>query len=256
MIEPIGLAAGRAGNVQAALLFLLIILSTSCARPANGADGATEIPAGKSGAGILDSNIVVRSVRVSQKLPPYRFVLTPDFSDSNSDGSPRHIGRIEISKGNSKQMLQSIDVEGPHGSWFTESFRTVDINFDGYLDFAVLYDLGGKYSRDSYWLFDPGSGRFITNALTAELRELAHRELTLEPQKKEIRLSYFIGVCLNSFEIFRVENGHLVLMESEIHSPKEPGRCVVEKRRRINGELVLIETAERQHEIPPSLREP
>ena len=230
--------------MNVALWLLLIILCASCAKPVGGPHRAK---GDNPDATVLNSNVVMRTVQVSPKLPAYRFVLTPDFADNNSPGGPQHIGRIDIFKGNSKQVLQSIDVEGAHGSWFTESFHPVDINFDGYLDFAVVYEVGGKYSRESYWLFEPGSGRYITNALTAELRELTYRELTLEPQKKEIRLAHFIGVCLDSWEIFRVENGHLILMESEMHSPKEPGRCMVEKRKWVNGELVLIETTEQKH---------
>jgi hypothetical protein len=58
----------------------------------------------------------------------------------------------------------------------------------------------------SYWLFDPGSGRFVTNALTAELRNLMHHGLTLDARRKEIRVSLWIGTCPDSFEIYRIEN--------------------------------------------------
>ncbi len=234
------------------VLCLLGLLFTSSANPAKIASQATDSPS----AAILNSNIVIRSIQVSPKLPPYRFVLTPDLVTDDSSQGTRHIGQIEVFKGNSKMALQSLDVEGSDPDWFIKSFHPVDINFDGYLDFAVLYEVGGKWSSESYWLFDPGSGRFVTNALTADLRQLNHNGLTLHPKKKEIRIALFIGVCLNSFEIFRVENGHLVLLESEIHSPIEPGRCVVKRRKRVNGEITLIEVKEPKHEVPPSLRSP
>lgn len=163
----------------------------------------------------------------------------------------QHVGRIDIFAGNSSKVLQSIDVEGTDPHWFQESFHTLDINFDGYQDFAVVYEVGGKWSSDSYWLFDPRSGRYITNALTAELKELMPLELKVDAQKKEIRISFFSGPCPSSFEIYRIENGHLVLMESEIHSATKPGRCLVEKRKRIDGKLTLIEVSELKHEISP-----
>ena len=194
-----------------------------------------------------NSNVVIRTVQVSQKSPNYRFVLTRDPAADNAPQGRQRVGRIDIFKGSLTAVLQSIEVDGTDPNWFQSSFHTLDINFDGYLDFAVLYEVGGKYSRDSYWLFDPGSGRFITNALTTELRALMPRELTLDPRKKQIRISLFIGPCLKSFEIYRVKNGHLELMESEMHSPKEPVRCVVETRKRLGGEMVLVSKREQNH---------
>jgi len=90
---------------------------------------------------------------------------------------------------------------------------------------------------ERFWLFDPRSGRFITNALTAELQQFVRLDFKLDPQKKQIRVSFFVGPCLSSFEIYRIQNGHLLLMASEIYEPKELGRCIVEKRKRINGTL-------------------
>jgi hypothetical protein len=142
-------------------------------------------------------------------------------------------------------------VPGVHSSWLTNSFHPVDVNMDGYWDIAVVYEVEAKWGCHSFWLFEPASGRFVTNALTANLREVRHNGLTFDPVKKELRASLFLGVCLNSFEIYRIERGRLVLQESEIHEPQKPGRCRVTIRRRVNGELVLIESKEREHEFPP-----
>jgi hypothetical protein len=202
-------------------------------------------------AGAPDANSVVRSVQVSAKLPPYRFVLKPDVATNNSSLGSWHMGHIDIFKGNSKVVWQSIAVEGADPSQLVTSFHTLDINFDGYQDFAVVYEIAAKWGSYSYWLFDPGSGRFITNALTADLRKLGYDRLTLIPQRNEIRISLFIGICRNSFEVYRVQNGHLVLMESEIHSPRGPGRCLVETRKRVNGKLTLVETKETENEVQP-----
>jgi hypothetical protein len=252
MLELISSASRRVGYSTTIVLCLLGLSCSSCAKSAKITQPASDGPS----AADLSSNIVIRTVQVSPRLPAYRFVLTPDLATDDPSPGPRPIGRIDISKGNSQVVFQSIAVEGSHPDWLTKSFHPVDINFDGYQDFAVVYDIGGKYRRESYWLFEPGSGRFVTNALTAGLRELHQHSLTLNPRKKEIRTSLFIGICRDSFEIFRVEHGQLVLMESEIHSPREPGRCLVEKRKRVNKDLTLIETQERKHEIPASLQGP
>ena len=200
------------------------------------------------------TNSVIRSIQVSPKLPLFRFILKPDIWPRNDHfWTSERIGRIEVFNGNSKALRQSIDVPGTHPSWLTNSFDSMDINMDGYQDIGVLYEVGGKWGSHSYWLFEPKSGRFITNALTADLRKLEHNGLTLNPRKREIRTSYFIGICLKSFKIHRIEKGRLALIESEMHSPIEPGRCLVEKRKRVNGELVLVKAKEQKHEVPPGL---
>jgi hypothetical protein len=198
------------------------------------------------------TNDFVRSVRVSSNLPPFRLVLKPDTrSDEGHPGTDAIIGQIEIFRDHSPELWQRLLVPGIHSRWLTNSFHSVDINMDGYRDIAVLYEVAAKWGCHSYWLFEPASGRFATNALTADLREVRHNGLTFDPAKKELRASLFIGVCLNSFERYRIEHGRLVLQESERHEPRAPGRCLVTIRKRVNGELVLIESSEREHEIPP-----
>lgn len=203
-----------------------------------------------------DTNHNIRSAQISPELPRYRFALKPDISSENSVGDFPRVGRIDVFKGDSEAVLQSIDVTSTHWSWLTNSFRTVDINMDGYQDLSVVYQVGGKWGRHNYWLFDPGSSLFATNALTSALRELSHNGLKLNPEKKEIRISHFIGICLNSFDIYRIEKGRLTLLESEFHMPIRWGRCTVEKRKRVNGEMVLIESKEREHEMPPRAQKP
>jgi hypothetical protein len=200
---------------------------------------------------------LVRLVEVSPELPPYRFVLKPDAWTNKRHPAPdEHIGQMIVFKGTSPVMEQFIEVAAVDPSWLTNSFHSIDINLDGFQDIQVVYEVAGKWGSHSYWLFDPDSGRFVTNALTADLRALRHNGLTLNPETKEIRTSHFIGVCQKSFKIHRIENGRLVLLESELHFPEAPGRCLVETRRRMNGELVLTEAREREHEVPESPSEP
>jgi hypothetical protein len=200
------------------------------------------------------TNAFVRSLRVSSNLPPYRFVLKPDTSsDEGNPSSDAIIGQVEIFRGNSQVLWQRLMVPGIHSSWLTNSFHSVDVDIDGFPDIAVLYEVAAKWGSHSFWLFEPASGRFVTNALTAALREVRHNGLTFDPAKKELRASQFIGICLNSFEVYRIEHGRLVLQESEMHEPRDPGRCLVTIRRRVNGELVLIESKEREHAFPPDL---
>lgn len=213
--------------------------------------GPTESPADRQQRNFA-TNAFVRSFRVSSNLPPFRLVLKPDTSsDHGKPSTDAIIGQVEIFRGNSQELWQRLMMPGIHSSWLTNSFHSVDVNMDGYRDLAVLYEVAAKWGCHSFWLFEPASGRFVTNALTADLREVRHNGLTLNPAKKELRASHFIGVCLNSFEVYRIERGRLVLQESEMHEPRDRGRCLVTIRRRVNGKLVLIESKEREHEVPP-----
>lgn len=206
-------------------------------------------PSALEGAPTIATNNLVRLIEVSPKLPPYRFVLKPDaWSDKPHPAPDEHIGQMSVFKGASDVVEQLIEVVGIDPSWLTNSFDAIDINMDGFQDVRVLYQVGGKWGSHSYWLFDPDSGRFVTNALTADLRTLEHNGLTLNPQSQELRTSHFIGMCLKSYTIYRIENGRLVLMESEIHDPRDSGLCLVETQKRVNGELVLIKSELRKHE--------
>ena len=82
-------------------------------------------------------------LRISEKLTPYRFHLIPNpTEDVRGNGRP-NIGRIEISRGSARSILQTIEVQSyADASWSTQSFRAEDINFDGYLDISVLDDHG------------------------------------------------------------------------------------------------------------------
>jgi hypothetical protein len=138
MFKPRTPVAGRADPGKSIFQLALIVLCALCVKADDEAPGATRTPAADNATGVLASNTVVRSVRVSQKLPPYRFVLTPDLAGNHDTSGSYHVGRIEIYAGNSASPLQTIGVQGINEDWFTRSFHTLDINFDGYLDFAVL----------------------------------------------------------------------------------------------------------------------
>ena len=194
-------------------------------------------------------------IKINPKLPPYRFRLIPDqFALANCD-DPRdsdrcgqehpRVGRIEISTDGASDVLQTIDVESnAWASMFTKHFKALDINFDGYLDIATLDGFGAKWSGFNYWLFDKRSGRFITNALTRELRELSFNEIVLRPKTKEIYTTHLPSVCFGK-KIHKIVNGRLVLMYSEEPMLKGEGddfcKLIIEKR--INGKMRRIRTS-------------
>src|SRR5262249_45824078 len=138
-------------------------------------------------------------IRVSDSLPPYSFHLIPDADVKDSPGSNnvRHsVGRIEISRGNSPAVIQTITVKtyAEVGS-MVRFFRADDVNFDGNLDIAVLDDFGAKWGSLNYWIFDRRSGQFVANNLTREIRMLKHSQMHLDKATKSITINYFYGTC-------------------------------------------------------------
>jgi hypothetical protein len=61
-----------------------------------------------------------------------------------------------------------------------EQAGRVEVNADrtgqsiGYLDFSVLSEFAGKWGSETFWVYDPASGRFAQNALTRELGSVAN----------------------------------------------------------------------------------
>ena len=254
-----------------ALTFILLLTSCADSRPANRADILLR-PSQMQGFGqkvltaedfIYDhgANQIDRGsgreevsflIEINPELPPYRFRLIPDpsalancddprWSDRCREDHPR-VGWIEISTNGDPAILQTIEVGSyAWASMFTRRFQAKDINFDGYLDIAVLDGYGAKWSSYNYWLFDKRSGHFITNSLTRELRKLNFNEMTLYPETKEIHTTHLPSVCFGK-KIHKVVDGRLVLMYSE--EPRLEGEgedfCKLRIEKRINGVMRLI----------------
>jgi hypothetical protein len=179
-------------------------------------------------------------ITISEKLTPYRFHLIPNPT-ADVRGNDRHnIGRIEISRGSARSILQTIEVQSyADASWLTQSFRAEDINFDGYLDISVLDDHGAKWGSFNYWLFDERTGHFIVNSLARELRRLKFNEKRIDQEAKEIRISNLIAGCADDKRAYRVVRGHLILMRAEEHEARE-GSCRETTKKRIKGKLKVI----------------
>lgn len=80
--------------------------------------------------------------------------------------------------------------------------------------------------RKSYWVYDPGSGLFVQNGLTRELREsclgeawhgVCQADIEVDPKRHEIGTYYLHGCPGDQKEgdRYRVENNRLVLVHKE-----------------------------------------
>lgn len=186
-------------------------------------------------------------VQINSNLPPYRFELAPAPGRGSDDRDDVLMGRIRVLREGVAAPVQTIEVWGADPGFFTTSFRMCDMNFDGYLDLSEFREAGGKWRSDSYWLFEPVSGRFVTNKLTAQLGELMYHGMAVNPARGEIWTGVWIGVCTNSFEVYRIERGELVLVESELHMPEDLHNCLVTRRKRSDQRWLTLPPVRVKH---------
>jgi hypothetical protein len=140
--------------------------------PARTADAATDSASApqadtaavhQSGAGTM--------IRIHPALPPHAVTLheaTPGVVDSivvSVDG--RHVQTLRPRE---NQVLPEAQAE---------RLSTIDLDFDGYADLALLSYVAMANSRSEYWRFDPAARRFISAGEFETLTpDSAARELT------------------------------------------------------------------------------
>jgi hypothetical protein len=80
-------------------------------------------------------------------------------------------GEIEVARCRDGKQLQVLPIAADQPIAFGSTFRADDLNFDGYLDLSVVAEFSGANGDiRSYWVYDPGTGIFIQNEFTHELR--------------------------------------------------------------------------------------
>jgi hypothetical protein len=181
-------------------------------------------------------------VQISPKLPPYQFVLIRE-SVAAPDGTIHHVGRIEISRPAS-EILQTVEVKSNWDDSVCRFFDAKDVNFDGYLDISVVREGAGTWASRDYYLFDPQSGRFISNGLTRDLGEVKDNALSVDWKTREIRASFMFSLC-GGTDIYKIENGRLLrVQEDQVTVDRVANQCVETVRLRVNGEwkVVRVET--------------
>ena len=182
-------------------------------------------------------------LQISKDLPPYKIRLVPIGSKEESLGAdnPEHrVARIEISTGSPLRIVQTIDVDTRTAAiGFRDFFRVTDINFDGYLDIAVVDEFGAKWVRQKFWLFDKDSRRFITNSLTADLYRLTDNKIDLHPETREITVSNLRVPPAIQSRTYKVGEEHLELVGIEAIEPTDTGIRIY-KKRKIDGKFTIV----------------
>jgi len=179
-------------------------------------------------------------VQISPQLPPYQFVLISKPVPA-PDGKVHSIGRIEISKAGASAPFQTIEARSIWDQGLCDFFNASDVNFDGHLDISYVREGGAKWGSRDYLVFDPHSGRFITNELTRQLGKVRDNGIQLDSKTREIRVAFMgPGICRGGLDIFRVEEARLVQIQQEdIRSEKD--HCVRTLKKLVKGKWKVVE---------------
>ena len=181
----------------------------------------------------------ILTVQISPKLSPYQFTLVPE-PVSTQHGDVHHVGRIEISKPGARAILQTIPVMSNWNDSVCRLFDATDVNFDGYLDISVVREGAATWASRDYYLFDPQSGRFVSNELTRDLGQVKSNGLILDWKTQEIQASFMFSLC-GGIDIYRIANGRLVkVQKSEVTVDIEGKRCIETVRRRVSGKWKVL----------------
>ena len=177
---------------------------------------------------------------------------------------PIHAGDIEVARCQDGNRLQTLPIMADEPLGYASTFHADDINLDGYLDFSVVTEFtGSNGDMRSYWVYDPGTGIFIQNEFTHELRcgsvavtskygdtasEIGETcwgaaDIDFDPEKHEISRRYFggaMGDCPNTGEgkgeRYRVVNNRLILIHKQ-EFELEPKPCTVTEWDLIGGTM-------------------
>jgi hypothetical protein len=94
------------------------------------------------------------TVRIHPTLPPHGFAL--------HESQPGVVDSIVVTAGGARvQTLRTADnLLPPEAAAEVERLSTLDLDWDGYADLALLSEVAMANSRSQYWRFDPATRRF------------------------------------------------------------------------------------------------
>jgi len=157
--------------------------------------------------------------------PAFRITVRPRLFKMTKD--PVAAGDIEVARCSDGRRLQLLAIMASQPINFPATFATSDINFDGYLDFSVLAEFGATFGAQSWWIYDPASGRFVQNELTRQLRKLGNNGYHLDPKKREIIIEGLLAICPALVDRYRLEGDRLVMIHHETGFQNSATVCTV-----------------------------
>jgi hypothetical protein len=218
------------------MLFRLIGLAMCGAAGlwANVCQGLADAPADGSDVPETTRSLALR-LAVKADGPAFRITIR------SSGGG--HSGDIEVARCEDGKRVQVLELMTRQSIDFARVFHARDVNFDGYLDFAVLVESAGTWGSERWWVYDPAAGRFVENELTRELRALKAADYSIDAKKQEIGTRYLTEPwgCGSTGDRYRVVNSRLLLVHSEVAKPANckaaPCGCSVVVSDRVGGAM-------------------
>ncbi len=197
----------------AALLFLPVLAAPAFAAPAPTAPPGTRTRTFAVAVGAKTKQLL--TLRLSAKEP----------------ADVRSKTHVDVAIGPNESVVKqtlSATVDAP-AEMVIRTAETIDLNFDGHMDFWLVRDFGAKWAKYEAWVFEPKSGRYVQNVFTREIGQLLNPEI--DPAAHTIT-TRSLGPSSPSRTVARVERGRMVTIEScTFDGSKEAsrGRLVVKK---------------------------
>ena len=234
--ESLGIGEARRLKMRQVLVLAVAMFVGSVAQAQNGKiitsqDFANNAPRCSKGTASF-------KVAVGPKLPAYQIRLVQD-PVSAEIATLHHVGRIEISQGRS--LLETIEINSIWSDSLCSFFAMKDVNFDGYLDIAVLRDGGGKWSRYDYYVFDRVSGRFVTNALTEDLAQVKSSGIVLDASSQQIQAPFFKGRCAG-VDTYKIATGRLEKIQIQEITPSGD-ECRITVKQNLQGTWEVVRSS-------------
>jgi hypothetical protein len=194
-------------------------------------------------------------VTVSANGPELRLRLEPDTGWKSATNHVQRVGWIRVFSCETGALVESLEAESTSSpEQFLRWFDARDVNFDGYLDIAVVRDFGAKWGRQTWWVFSPALGKFISNGFTKALGQVSANGLELDRARRNIvapKLTNLTG-CGGTKDIYHVEQSdRLVLIHKEDIGARSGGGCTLTTRDRVSGQMQVTKV----QRFPP-YREP
>jgi hypothetical protein len=165
----------------------------------------------------------------------------------------QRVGWIRVFSCETGAWVQSLEIESSSSpEQFLRWFEARGVNFDGYLDIAVVREFGAKWGRQTWWVFSPALGKFVSDEFTKALGQVSANGLVLDAARRDIIAGHLTSLtgCGATRDIYHVEQGRLVPIHKEDISLRPDG-CTLTARDRVNGQMQVTKV---QH-FPP-YREP
>jgi hypothetical protein len=166
---------------------------------------------------------------------PYFLITVRGFNIEVKNNAIVRTGEIEVTRCQDGRRVQILPILARSSFAFGDNFRTFDINFDGYLDFSVIVEVGSKYASQSWWIYDPASGKFVQNRLTRGLREVTSNGYRIDERKHELLANHLMFGCPELVYRYHIEADRLLMTHWE--EPFQGDVCVITYHDLVDGRM-------------------